>query len=109
MVKANLQKLNLTEKPIINWTEEEIKNLAIALRKETKPILIAANKIDVTGAYEKYLRLKEQFKDYMIIPCSAEAELALKEANKHGMIKYIPGENEFKTLNEDKLNELLGL
>ncbi len=105
MVKLNMKTLKLEEKPIINWTDDDVKNMAIQFRKETKPILIAANKIDVPGAYENYKRLKEQFKDYIIIPCSAEAELALKEANKHGIIEYLPGENNFKIINEEKLNE----
>ena len=34
----------------------------------------------------------------MIIPCSAESELALREASKEGLIKYIPGDNDFETL-----------
>ncbi len=105
MVKTYMRILNLQEKPIINWSEEDVKNLAIHFRKETKPIIVAANKIDVPGAFENYKRLKEQFKDYLIVPCSSEAELALKEANKHGVIEYLPGENHFKILHEENLNE----
>ena len=41
----------------------------------------------------------------MLIPCSAESELALKEAAKHGLIEYIPGENNFVIEDESKLNE----
>ena len=39
----------------------------------------------------------------MIIPCSAESELALKEANKKGLIDYMPGEKDFKVI--DKVSE----
>lgn len=95
MVQDKMKRLGLMEKPITGWTEEELKTLTRELRKETKPIIIAANKIDVPGAEENYKRLKEQFKDYIIIPCSAEAELALKEANKKGLIEYIPGDDNF--------------
>ncbi|MEM3374709.1 MAG: redox-regulated ATPase YchF [Candidatus Woesearchaeota archaeon] len=105
IVNEKLRKLNLLEKPILNWTEDDLKKLTTELRKQTKPIIIAANKIDVPGAYEKYLKVKQDFQDYKIIPCSAEAELALKEANKHGLIKYIPGENDFTIIDEKKLNE----
>jgi len=105
MVKTYMRILNLQEKPIINWSEEDVKNIAIHFRKETKPIIVAANKIDVLGAFENYKRLKEQFKDYLIVPCSSEAELALKEANKHGVIEYLPGENHFKIVHEENLNE----
>jgi ribosome-binding ATPase len=105
MVKEKMRKLNLLEKPIINWSDDDLMSLTTELRKETKPIIVAANKVDIPGAYENYKRLKEQFKDYIIVPCSSEAELALKEANKHGLIEYIPGENNFKILHEEKLTE----
>ncbi|NTV23733.1 MAG: redox-regulated ATPase YchF [Nanoarchaeota archaeon] len=105
MVKEKMRKLNLLEKVITSWTPEEVKALAIALRKETKPIIIAANKADIPGAYEKYMKLKAEFKDYIIIPCSSECELALKEAAKSGLIDYTPGEPNFKILQEDKLSE----
>ncbi len=105
MVKENMKKLDLMEKLILNWSEDDLKKLTQALRKETKPIVIAANKIDVPGAYENYLKLKEQFPNYIIIPCSAESELALKEADKSGVIKYIPGEGDFEILHPEKLNE----
>jgi len=105
MVQDKMKRLGLMEKPITGWTEDELKSLTRELRKETKPIIIAANKIDVPGAEENYNRLKGQFKDYIIIPCSAEAELALKEANKKGIIHYIPGEPNFRIVHEDKLSE----
>ena len=105
MVKEKMRKLNLTDKIIITWTEEDLKKLTQELRKETKPIIIAANKVDVAGAFENYERLKKEFPDYLIIPCSAESELALKEADKHGIINYVPGDNKFEILQPDKLNE----
>jgi ribosome-binding ATPase YchF (GTP1/OBG family) len=104
MVKVKLRLLDLMEKQINTWTEEDLKNFSRELRKETKPILVAANKIDVPGAEEKFQKLKEEFKDYIIIPCSAEAELAVREASKHGLIEYIPGEGDFKT-DDSKLTD----
>ena len=41
----------------------------------------------------------------MIIPCSAEAEIALREAAKKGLIKYVPGESGFEILKAEELNE----
>jgi len=68
-------------------------------------MVIAANKIDVAGS-EFYLeKLKEEFQGYMIIPCSADSEIALREAAKHKLINYIPGENNFEIINEDKLSQ----
>lgn len=89
---------------IMKWDKDILLKIAIDLRKETKPMIIACNKIDVPGAYKNFEKLKEQFPEHMLIPCSAESELALKEAAKHGMVDYIPGENDFKIKNE-QLNE----
>ncbi len=77
------------------WSEEDMMKLASALRKKAKPMVIAANKVDVPGAKENLERLREEFPDYTIIGCSAESELALKEAAKHNMIDYIPGSKDF--------------
>lgn len=59
-------------------------------------MLIAANKVDVPGAEKNVQRLKEAFPGSMIIPCSADAELALKQARKKGLIRYLPGDGSFE-------------
>jgi hypothetical protein len=89
---------------ITNWDKNTLLKIAIELRKETKPMIIACNKIDVPGAEKNFDKLKKEFNDYILVPCSAESELALREAAKHGLIDYIPGENDFKIKNE-QLNE----
>ncbi|MDO8427712.1 MAG: redox-regulated ATPase YchF [Candidatus Diapherotrites archaeon] len=104
-VKAALDKLKLMDLSALSWTEKEFLELAIELRKASKPMLIAANKIDIPGADKNLERLKQEFPDYLFVPCSAEAELALKEAGKKGLIEYIPGSNNFKILNESLLSE----
>jgi len=104
IVKEVIKKLNLGT-VIINWREQDLKNIAIALRKVTKPMIIACNKIDVPKAAENFTRLENEFPDHMLIACSSESELALKEAAKHGLIDYIPGENTFTIKDESKLNE----
>lgn len=102
------------EKPS-SWSEEEIFRFAQALRKYTKPMIIAANKIDTLNGAENFERVKKEF-DYPIVPCFAEGELALREADKHLLIDYIPGESSFiekKELNEkqkialDKIKEIM--
>jgi len=78
------------------WSNEELYKFARMLREKTKPMIIAANKIDVPGSEENYKRLIEKFPNYKIFACSAEAELALREASRKGLIDYIPGEKDFK-------------
>lgn len=108
MVEDSIRKLNLDDNPE-TWNEQNLKDLAIELRILSKPMIIAANKIDVTGAYENYERIKKEFSKYLILPCSSESELALREAAKHNLIKYTPGSNDFELiggLNEKQLKAL---
>ncbi|MBT5273066.1 redox-regulated ATPase YchF [Candidatus Woesearchaeota archaeon] len=105
MVEGAIKKLNLDPENPVKWTEEDLMNLATHLRRITKPMIIAANKVDIPGADENYNKIKDQFPDYIIVPCSAESELALREAAKHNLIEYDPGDSDFKILMPDKLNE----
>ena len=109
LAKKTIEKLNL-DKDVMKWDRNTLLKVAIELRKETKPMLIACNKIDVNGAYENFERLKKDFKQSILIPCSAESELALREAARHGLIDYTAGENDFKVksgqLNEKQKNAL---
>lgn len=104
MVEDSIKKLSLGE-DIEGWSDDEMKQLATELRKLSKPMLIAANKMDIETSKDNYERVKERFSDYSIIPCSAESELALKEAAKKDLISYIPGNNDFKIIDDSKLNE----
>jgi hypothetical protein len=85
------------------WTDEQIIAFSHELRYLTKPMIIAANKCDRADAQANLENLKHAYPELMIIPCSADYELALREANKAGIIEYIPGENNFKIIKD--LNE----
>lgn len=101
-VKLALLKLNLASRPSL-WNEKELLRFASELRKQSKPMIIAANKIDVIQGKSNYEKLKKKFPDRIMIPCSADSELALREAAKHNLIEYIPGERNFEVGN--KVNE----
>ncbi|MCD4666467.1 redox-regulated ATPase YchF [archaeon] len=103
-VEDIIKELKLVHHPS-EWSDDDLRELSSRLRKKTKPMIIAANKIDVEGALYNLDRLKKEFKEYMIIPCSAESELALREAAKDKLIEYVPGEDNFKILDKEKLNE----
>ncbi|HIP15898.1 MAG TPA: redox-regulated ATPase YchF [Methanothermococcus okinawensis] len=102
-VKSAINTLSLDENPQ-RWREEDLQNLAGTLRKISKPMIIAANKADHPDAMENIKRLKEEFKDYIVIPTSAEIELALRRAEKAGLIKYDRVKNDFEIVS-DSLNE----
>lgn len=103
-VKEVLRKLKLDVDKPINWTEEDLFNFAKELRHLTKPMIIAANKCDKENSKENLEKLKQEFSELIIIPCSADSELSLRQASKAGLIEYIPGESHFK-IYEDKINE----
>ncbi|MBU4069612.1 MAG: redox-regulated ATPase YchF [Nanoarchaeota archaeon] len=101
-VKSVLLNLNLSGKPSL-WSEKNIMKFASHLRKHTKPMIIAANKVDLKNGRENYQKLRADFPNLNIVPCSADSELALRQAAKSGLIEYIPGEKDFRILK--KLNE----
>jgi len=105
MIKDIANSLSLKEKAITSWSDEDLSTFVREIRRRTKPMVIAANKADSPVAMENIERLRKEFPDYRIIPCSSEAELALKEAGKKGLIEYIPGEADFRILREDILDE----
>ncbi len=107
MIKQGIKELGLNPEQPLKWEEKHLFKLSAYLRKLTKPMIIAANKIDIPGARDNYNKLRDQFPHHVIMPCSAESELALKEAAKHELIKYIPGEKDFSIteLGESKLND----
>jgi len=83
-----------TEKPS-EWTDSQLRTFAHELRHNTKPMIIAANKIDMPDSAENLKKLKTAYPDLLIVPCSADSELALREASKAGLIEYIPGDSKF--------------
>jgi len=95
MIKKAMSELKLGN-DLTKWSEDDIKKFASKLRAVSKPTIIAANKIDVSTGESNYKRMKKQFPEHIIIPCSSESELALREAAKHELIEYIPGDANFK-------------
>jgi ribosome-binding ATPase YchF (GTP1/OBG family) len=102
-VKEILLKLKYDPEKPSEWTDEQLRNFAHELRYLTKPMLIAANKADKLGAKENLAKLKEAFPNILIIPCSADSELSLRQAAKAGLIEYHQGDTDFK-INEEKVN-----
>ena len=108
-VKHVVLKSNLNPEQPSKWTEAEIFKFAQLLRKYTKPMIIAANKVDTANGPANFKKVKTEF-DYPMFPCFADGELALREADKHGLISYIPGEKSFEAKKElnDKQKLALG-
>ena len=93
IVEELIVSTGLKEKNIAEWDYDDLLNLAKKLRQRNKPIILACNKIDIPGAEENFERLTKEYPDHLLIKCSAESELALREAAKQDMISYLPGSN----------------
>jgi ribosome-binding ATPase YchF (GTP1/OBG family) len=85
----------------VNVSDEMLFKFTSLLRRISKPMIIAANKIDLPSGKENLERVKKEFPEYQIIPCCSEAELALREAERKKIIKYIPGESSFEILDKN--------
>lgn len=108
-VKEVLLKLKFDAEKPAEWTEEQLYQFCHGMRHLTKPMIIAANKIDKQGAEENLKRLKETFPDLIVVPCSADSELSLRQASKAGLLEYTPGEKVFtpsENLNDDQTKAL---
>ena len=90
------------DKPTL-WSEEDFLRFVDTLRRISKPMLIVANKMDLPEADANLEKLKKL--DYMVIPCCAEAELALRRAAEKQLIDYKPGDCNFKILEPEKLSQ----
>lgn len=89
-VKTVLSTMRLPrDKPQV-WTEEQIVELSDQLRAQSKPMVLAANKIDLAS---------QENIDHLVkagaIPVSGATEVVLRLADKGGAIKYIPGDADF--------------
>jgi len=98
-----LRRTELNADKPTRWSEEDFYRFVDTLRKISKPMLIAANKIDIPAAEENLERLKSS--GYLVVPCSAEAELALRRASERGLIRYKPGDTDFSVLKPTEMTE----
>jgi ribosome-binding ATPase YchF (GTP1/OBG family) len=100
-IKIALHNTPASEK-LKDWDDNDLINFAKELRKISKPIIICANKCDIApeSNLEKLKKL-----DSLVIPASAESELALRRASEAKLVEYEPGDNDFKILAFEKLTD----
>lgn len=116
MVYKQLSGLNVTLEQVedainstqlaVDSSEEKFLDFTQLLMQKSKPIVIAANKIDVQGADTIFNELQKKFS---MIASSAEAELALRRAAEHGLIRYMSGDNDFEVVGNVTEKQLAGL
>src|ERR687888_363 len=95
-VRFALEDNNLIAVRFGDFGPQRSKDFCWSLRDISKPTLIVANKVDLPSAAENFRRLREQYKNMIIVPCSADAELTLRRAESRGLIQYIAGDERFE-------------
>jgi len=91
-VEEGLRLADLKDKPTA-WSREDVMRLVGLLRRASKPLMLAANKIDLPSSKGNVSRLAAS--GNLTVPSSAEAELALRRAAEKGLISYKPGDHDF--------------
>lgn len=90
-----------TEKPS-SWTDDQIMQFVIEVRKLTKPSLVAANKADLPTSSPNIESLRKTGRK--VVPCASEAELLLRKAAEHGLVGYFPGDRTFTVKEPQRLS-----
>ncbi|WP_284009857.1 redox-regulated ATPase YchF [Haloarcula pelagica] len=112
-VARSLREMDYPEDPIA-WTDDHRETLASDIRRRTKPIAVVANKADIApeGNVE---RLREAAE--IVVPATADGELALRKAAKAGAIDYDPGDPDFEIIGDvsdqqreglDRIRDVMG-
>ena len=98
-----LNKLNLDNKKIKTWNEQEIFDFCQNIRRIIKPVVIAANKADVSASQNNLEKTIEKYSH--VIPCTSEFEILLRKAVKNGFVHYLPGDNSFEIKENVQLSD----
>ena len=104
-VRMALKKNAMMEGKFDEFDTQKIKDFLRSLRYISKPTLILANKIDLPSAADNFKRLRDKYKDVLVIPSSADAELTLRRAESRGLIRYNPGDERFEIVHQEQLND----
>ncbi|MFB6221935.1 MAG: redox-regulated ATPase YchF [Halolamina sp.] len=93
------------------WTDEQREELAREIRKRTKPVVIAANKMDTPAARENWAEItgEAQYDHLDFVPVSAHAEKSLKKAAETGVVEYTPGDADFGIVGDMSAEQEAGL
>ena len=83
------------------WSKDDMLRLGHNLQLRGKPMVIAANKWDV--APKENIDALRALEGRIVVPTSAEMELALRRATKAGVIDYVPGAADFIVKDRSRL------
>ena len=102
-IAAAVERTGLDPYRARRWSGDDLARFVSELRRESKPLIVAANKADKEHAEENVERLREA--GYRVVPTCAEAELALRRAASAGLVRYTPGDSGFEVTNPSSLSK----
>ncbi len=88
------------------WEDSDRLRLATAVRERTKPVVVAANKVDIAPE-DQVAALLEM--DRPVVPTTADGEQALRRAADAGVVAYDPGDEAFEVVGEVSDDQRAGL
>ncbi|QPV62497.1 redox-regulated ATPase YchF [Halosimplex litoreum] len=93
------------------WEESDREALAREIRLRTKPMVVAANKMDKPVAQDNYdeITSDDDYDHLTFVPVSAHAEKALKSADEQGVVDYRPGDSDFEIVDDVSGEQEAGL
>ena len=100
-IKREILSLGLDLDPE-TWDETDREELAREIRKATKPMVVAANKMDTPEAQQNFeeITADPDYDHLTFVPVSAHAEKALKRADEQGAVEYRPGDADFEIVGD---------
>ncbi len=95
-IKSAIRNANISD-AYVSWGQESRMKFSIEFLRLNKPIIVAANKLDLcpAGTLE---RIKKKLPDYKVVGCSGAVDLAVRKAAKAGAIRYRSDEASFDTI-----------
>ena len=93
------------------WDDAEKASLAREIRKRTKPMVVAANKMDTPEAQANWETITDDpdYDHLSFVPASAHAEKALKKADEAGVVDYTAGDDGFEIVGDVSDEQEAGL
>ncbi|GAA0299122.1 redox-regulated ATPase YchF [Halarchaeum salinum] len=93
------------------WDDADELALARAIRERTKPMVVAANKLDTPEGQQNYEEITNDpdYEDVTIVPVSVHAEKALKNAAEQDVVDYVPGDDDFEIVADVSADQEQGL
>ena len=88
---------------LVSWSDEDLLIFASKLREISKPIIIAANKMDKQSSFDLLKQTNDKYSG-KIFSCSGLTEFMLRDYDEKGIIKYNSGDSNFEIVDDGALS-----